>query len=85
MTVPSPFFELRQIWELQVIPRGFVAVTYAPHTFHLTLWVVLEGQKAKAFSSGRPERIVERWSRHGLPEFSHECLVKLSALEAARA
>lgn len=96
MTTPNPFFELREVWELAVVEdlylprrdtymdRGFVAITWSPHTFHLTFWIVPVDSKPLCYSTGLPNRVVLRWGEYGLPPLSHECLVKLSALEAAR-
>ena len=97
MTAPNPYNELREVWELQVVedlylPRrdvrlekAIVAITYNPSMFALTLWITGEDSKPFCYSTGLPSRVVMRWKEYGLPPLSHDCLVKLSALEAARA
>ncbi len=100
MSSPSeinPYFEAREVWELQIvedlylphrgrrIKQALVGITWSPSTFHLTLWITGGDGKPFCYSTRFPARVVLRWGEYGLPPLSHECLVKLSALEAARA
>ncbi len=93
---PNPYFEAREVWELQLVEdlylpdrglhfeQGFAAITYNPSMFFLSVWIVDIGQRAFCSPTHHPNGAVLKWGSYGLPPLSHECLVKLSALEAAR-
>lgn len=80
--------ETIELWEIAPTPdnigRGFAAISWSPHTFHLSLWIVLSDRKPLVYGTRLPTKVVERWQGSELPTLSEDCLDKLSALEAAR-